>query len=221
MAPHAEIDEHGDGIVRLPPPDRPAFSPSPPRLLIIGAGNRGRAYAKAIRDWSNGVLVGVVEPVAIKRRQLGRKYIWGTRQPIPGEEFEDWPEFVAWELKRREQAASGAAEIPEGVDAVFVCVQDGMHKDVVLGLAPLNLHIMCEKPLAPSLEDCVAIYKSLSPDSSGTASKLFSIGHVLRYSPHNVLMRKLLLEDQVIGEIMAVNHTEPVGWYHFTHSYVR
>jgi predicted dehydrogenase len=80
---------------------------------------------------------------------------------------------------------------------------------------------MCEKPLAPSLDDCVTIYRALSLDSSLAPSTIFSIGHVLRYSPHNMLLRKLLLEDKVIGEIMAVNHTEPAGWWHFTHSYVR
>ncbi|KAG5744600.1 hypothetical protein H9Q72_010371 [Fusarium xylarioides] len=221
MAPHAEQDESAQGITRLPPPERPAFSTSPPRLLIIGAGNRGKAYAEAIKNSSNGVIVGVVEPIALKRRHLGRKYIWGTREPAPGEEFRDWPEFVQWELSRRQAVASGTTGVLEGVDAVFICVQDGMHKDVVLGLAPLKLHIMCEKPLAPNLEDCMAIYKSLSPDPSGSSERLFAIGHVLRYSPHNMMMRKLLLEDKVIGDIMAVNHTEPVGWYHFTHSYVR
>lgn len=80
---------------------------------------------------------------------------------------------------------------------------------------------MCEKPLAPNLNDCLDIYRALLPDSSQTPSKLFSIGHVLRYSPHNMLLRKLLVEDKVIGEVQAVNHTEPVGWNHFTHSYVR
>ncbi|EGU73752.1 hypothetical protein FOXB_15734 [Fusarium oxysporum f. sp. conglutinans Fo5176] len=221
MAPHAEQDESTHGITRLPPPERPAFSASPPRLLIIGAGNRGKAYAEAVKNSSNGVIVSVIEPIALKRRHLGRKYIWGAREPVPGEEFSDWPDFVQWELSRRQAVASGTTDVPEGVDAVFICVQDGMHKDVVLGLAPLKLHIMCEKPLAPNLEDCMAIYKSLSPDPSGSSEKLFAIGHVLRYSPHNMMMRKLLLEDKVIGDIMAVNHTEPVGWYHFTHSYVR
>lgn len=113
--------------------------------------------------------------------------------------------------------------MPEGVDAVFICVLDEMHKDVIVGLAPLRLHIMCEKPLATSLQDCVQIYKSLLPDlpERTAPGTIFSIGHVLRYSQHNMLLRKLLLEEKVIGEIMSINHTEPVGWWHFTHSYVR
>ncbi|KAK1514566.1 streptomycin biosynthesis protein StrI [Colletotrichum costaricense] len=36
-----------------------------------------------------------------------------------------------------------------------------------------------------------------------------------------MLLRKLLLEDRVIGEVISVEHTEPAGWFHFSHSYVR
>jgi predicted dehydrogenase len=121
-------------------------------------------------------------------------------------------------LERRKREKEGV-KVVEGVDAVFICVQDRMHKEVVLGLAPLGLHIMCEKPLATSLDDCVQIYRAVSGASG--EKKLFGIGHVLRYSPHNMLLRKLLVEERVIGDVMAVNHTEPVGWWHFTHSYVR
>ncbi|KAG0645476.1 putative oxidoreductase [Hyphodiscus hymeniophilus] len=221
MAPHADFDDSNRDIVRLPAPGRPSFSASPPRLVIIGAGNRGIAYGTAIGESTNGICVGVVEPIAQKRRQFGRKYIWGKAEPAPGQEFADWRDFLSWEEERRKRVATGEKGVPDGVDGIFVCVQDRMHKEVVLGLAPLGIHLMCEKPLATSLEDCVAIYKSLLPDSSVPPSKIFSIGHVLRYTPHNMLLRKLLLEDKVIGDVMSVNHTEPVGWWHFTHSYVR
>ena len=220
MAPHADspID---DDVDRLPAPPRPAMSLNPPRLLIIGAGSRGTAYARATGESSNGIVVAVAEPIAYKRKLLGDSYLWGKAGPAEGQEFEDWKQFLTWEQERRARAAKGEA-VPEGVDGVFICVLDEMHKEVIVGLAPLGLHIMCEKPLATSLDDCVSIYKSLLPDLPNTTpSKIFSIGHVLRYSPHNMLLRKLLLEDRVIGDIMSVNHTEPVGWWHFTHSYVR
>jgi predicted dehydrogenase len=35
------------------------------------------------------------------------------------------------------------------------------------------------------------------------------------------LQLKKLLDEGVIGQILNINHTEPVGWYHFTHSFVR
>lgn len=192
--------------------------------MIIGAGSRGNSYARAIRDATNGILVGVSEPITDKRRRLGATYIWGPKsESSPGQEFSHWKEFIAWETERRKKLLAGE-EVGEGVDAVFICVQDEMHKEVILDLAPLKLHIMCEKPLATSLQDCVDIYTSLLPHPFVAGCKpdrIFSIGHVLRYSPHNMLLRKLLVEEKVIGEILSVEHTEPVGWWHFAHSYVR
>ncbi|KAI9737304.1 MAG: hypothetical protein M1818_005837 [Claussenomyces sp. TS43310] len=223
MSPHAD-DPSTEGVVgRLPAPERPQMSSHPPRILIVGAGSRGDAYATAMRNDTNGLLVAIAEPIIFKRRQLGRNYIWGKAAPSEGQEFAGWQEFLVWEQARRLRAANGDT-VPAGVDGVFICVQDEMHKEVIAGLAPLGLHIMCEKPLATSLEDCISIYRSLLTSNDGnisSPSKIFSIGHVLRYSPHNMLLRRLLLEEKVIGDIMSVNHTEPIGWWHFTHSYVR
>jgi predicted dehydrogenase len=66
------------------------------------------------------------------------------------------------------------------------------------------------------------MYRALESNKvAGGQQAVFSIGHVLRYSPHNMLLRKLVVQDGVIGEVLSVVHTEPVGWWHFTHSYVR
>jgi len=221
MAPHANSSTM-DNVERLPAPTRPSMADNPPRLLIIGAGSRGNSYARATCDSSNGIIVAVAEPIKYKRQRLGEKYIWGKTTPSEGQEFEDWEQFLKWEQERRLKASRGD-DVPEGIDAVFICVLDEMHKEVILGLQPLGLHIMCEKPLATTLKDCISIYKCLLPNlpEVTTPTRIFSIGHVLRYSSHNMLLRRLLLEEKVIGEVMSINHTEPVGWWHFTHSYVR
>ncbi|CAM1506687.1 Fc.00g063280.m01.CDS01 [Cosmosporella sp. VM-42] len=199
------------------PPAKPEPSANPPRFLIVGAGSRGSNYAEGIDTVTNGVVAAVAEPIKFKRDLLGTNHIWHDGTPQKGQSFSDWREFLQYETDRRERAAAGE-DVPEGVDGVFVCVLDEMHREVVVGLAPLGLHVMCEKPLATSLEDCVAMYKAMKPSM---AFRLFSICHVLRYSPHNIILRKLLVEDRVIGDIASVIHTEPVGWWHFTHSYVR
>ena len=191
-----------------------------PKFLIIGAGARGKAYARAVNESTNGSITAVAEPVAFKRQSFGDKYLWGTQGPRDGQAFEDWRDFVQYERSRREYEARGK-EVPPGIDGVFVCVLDEAHAEVVVGLRDLNLHIMCEKPLATTLDDCLRMYRSLRPVGNGFPRKIFSIGHVLRYSPHNMLLRKLLLEDDAIGDILSIEHTEPVGWWHFSHSYVR
>ncbi|KAI9678893.1 MAG: hypothetical protein M1829_001878 [Trizodia sp. TS-e1964] len=205
----------------LPPP-QPAASVNPPRLLIIGAGSRGKCFARAVMHSTNGIVVAVAEPDAYKRKFLGKNYIWGTEAPTAAEEFESWQAFLAWELKRRESVASGAASA-KGIDGVIVCTLDETHAEIILALAPLKLHILCEKPLATNLKDCLGIYKALLSHGCSQLQPgvIFGIGHVLRYSPHNMLLRKLLLEDRAIGEVISMEHTEPVGWWHFAHSYVR
>ncbi|KAI9832941.1 MAG: hypothetical protein M1819_003971 [Sarea resinae] len=193
-----------------------------PRILVIGAGSRGNAYARAIAESTNGIVAAVAEPIASKRQELGRRYIWGeTGQSGPGQEFEDWAQFLEYEEDRRRRKARGE-DVPEGVDGVLVCVLDELHKRVITGLAHLELHVLSEKPLATTLGDCLDIWASLRPKKAGEKPRtIFAIGHVLRYSPHNMLLRKLLLEDNVIGDIISIEHTEPVGWWHFSHSYVR
>ncbi|CAI7665846.1 unnamed protein product [Penicillium bialowiezense] len=179
------------------------------RFLVIGAGSRGNAYARAVTTATTGVIHAVAEPHAFKRREFGRNYIWETA-PSPGQEFADWQEWIAWEIERRRSRGSDAV----GVDGVFICTLDETHVEIVRALAPLKLHILCEKPLALSLDDC------LTGSTTAPPANIFSIGHVLRYSPHNILLRKLLA-DRVIGDIVSLEHCEPVGWWHFSHSYVR
>lgn len=200
-----------------------ADSPSPPRILVIGAGSRGHAYAGAIANHTAAVITAVAEPIAFKRREFVNEFISAQEQ---GHEhaFADWRDFVAWENERRGRERAGEASVPPGVDAAFVCVLDEQHREVVEGLAPLGIAVMCEKPLATTLADCVAIYEAMLRGGRAAAlgaPQIFSIGHVLRYSPHNMLLRRLVREQGIVGDVLSVEHTEPVGWWHFSHSYVR
>ncbi|KAL2869578.1 Gfo/Idh/MocA family protein [Aspergillus lucknowensis] len=221
---------------------RPANSA---RLLLIGAGSRGGMLAAAINDGTNGFLVSVADPDPRRRREIGRRFIWKREQPRQGQEFGGWREFLEWEVKRRErlQAKKKAetkadedgidAEQPTPekglddivIDAVVICTADRTHREIVTALAPLGIHIMCEKPLATSLDDCLEISRglgvSLQPGDSGVYSGLFGIGHVMRYAPINQMIRKLVCEDDAVGDIVSIEHTENVGWWHFAHSYVR
>lgn len=189
---------------------------SQPCIAIIGAGSRGDAIARAIAASGLGVVVAVVEPIEFKRNLLGSKYIWHKGQPDPSQSFTNWQDFIDFEKQRQNDSAAGLPVSP-GVDGVFVCVRDELHAQVVTALAPLGLHIMCEKPLATTLKDCLRIQRALQ----AYPQKIFAVGHVLRYSPHNMTLRDLVLEKKVIGDVLSIEHTEPVGWWHFSHSYVR
>lgn len=197
----------------IPPP---ASGPQP-RFVVIGGGSRGNAYGRAVTASTNGQVAAVADINPFVRQEFGRKYIWGDRKPAPHESFATWEEWVEWETARRKEPSivPDANYVP--VTGAFICTLDDSHATIIRALAPLNLHILCEKPLALSLTDCLDISSALGK----YPPKITSIGHVLRYSPHNILLRKLLLDEQAIGEIVSIEHTEPIGWWHFSHSYVR
>ncbi|KAL2854822.1 hypothetical protein BJY01DRAFT_204849 [Aspergillus pseudoustus] len=201
-------------------------------FLIIGAGSRGSAYARAITSSTPARIAAIAEPVPYKRRIFGEKYIWGSENPNPSQTFGGWREWIEYEVARRKatsnpESGSGnarnAGEGDQGVDGVLICTLDETHIEILNALTEnnlLDLHVLCEKPLALSLDDCLSIYAARSKAQSQSQA-IFSIGHVLRYSPHNLLLRRLVRVDKVIGDIVSVEHTEPVGYWHFAHSYVR
>lgn len=194
----------------------------PPRILIIGAGSRGAAYADATTACSNAVIAAVCEPNDFKRAEFGQRYMWGLDGAAkPGQSFKDWREWRAYEIQRRQRGKDGDATVEKGVDAVFVCVLDELHEEVVCGIAEFGLHICCEKPMSTSLESCLRMYRALKEGARDGKEAVFGICHVLRYSQHNMLLRHLLLERGVIGDVMSMEHVEPIGWWHYSHSYVR
>ena len=189
------------------------------RFLVIGAGSRGNAYAKGVAPLQNAMIAAIAEPIQSKRETFGKKYIWSNGSPRKDQTFESWQEFVLYEEKRRLDGAAGHPVVP-GMDGAIICTLDHTHVEIVEALAPLGLHIMCEKPLATNLRDCHRIQLALERAALAGAKRVFSTGHVLRYSPHNMLL-KTILDQGAIGEILSMEHTEPVGFWHFAHSYVR
>lgn len=98
------------------------------------------------------------------------------------------------------------------VDAVFVCVLDEMHEEVVRGISGLGVSVCVEKPLSTSLESCVRMFRALKfggeQEEGERKEKVFGICHVLRYSPHNMMLRHLVLDEGVIGDVLSLEHVE-------------
>ena len=207
-----------DDAIKLGPQIRPNASL---RFLVVGAGSRGNSYACALlQSTPEAQITAIAEPIDFKRDSFGKKYIWGTSKPGRDQSFIDWKDLIRLERGRASEAVSTGKKSLVA-DGVFICTLDETHVEIITAFAPLGYHIMSEKPLATTLQDCLKIYRSLQPPGTLSPQSIFSIGHVLHYSPHNILLRKLLLEEEVIGDILSIEHTEPVGWWHFSHSYVR
>lgn len=170
--------------------------PKPVTLAIIGAGKRGEAYADyALKHPGLAKVVAVAEPRRILRERMAKQY------GIPPERcFKGWKEF---------------AQEPKMADAALICTQDRMHRKPVEAIAPKGYAILLEKPMAPVLKDCEAIIACVKQHGN-----LFAVCHVLLYTELTVKLRELI-RGGAIGEIVSIQHLEPVAWWHQAHSFVR
>ncbi|MER5946803.1 Gfo/Idh/MocA family oxidoreductase [Streptomyces sp. NPDC001904] len=100
-------------------------------------------------------------------------------------------------------------------DAVIVATQDRDHVEPVLALARAGYAILAEKPLAPTEDETRTLVEGVRE-----AGVLFAVCHVMRYTPYTDLVKEVV-DSGVLGQLVSVDHLEPVGWWHYAHSYVR
>lgn len=170
---------------------------APLSFLIVGAGGRGFAYANLAKTIPEKArIVAVAEPRKFHREKMAKEF--GI---APDMVFNTW----------QEAAATGRRL----ADCVAICTQDAMHEECVMGLARLGYHIILEKPIAPTAAGCRRIVNEVRKRGN-----VFAVCHVLRYTAYSRVVKRLV-ESGRIGDIVSVEHLEPVGFWHQAHSYVR
>ena len=168
----------------------------PVTLLIIGCGARGGGYAEFARHFpERAKIVAVADPNPVRRNSVGDEH------QVPAER-----RFTCWE---------DAAKAPRLADAVLICTQDVMHEAPAIAFASLGYAILLEKPMAPTAQACRNIVAAVKK-----AGVLFAVCHVMRYTAYTRKLKETL-DSGAIGDIVSIQHLEPVGYWHQAHSFVR
>ncbi|THH11533.1 hypothetical protein EW145_g578 [Phellinidium pouzarii] len=159
---------------------------APVTFAVIGCGQRGTAYAEyALRAPDKCKVVAIAEPRPKTRTAMATAHSVDASLV-----FHTWEDFHAASVET-------------------------LKTTVALAFASQGYHILCEKPMATSVEDCVRI-----ADAVKKAGIIFGMGHVLRYSPYSKAMTKIIHSGS-LGRLINIQYLEPIGHYHFAHSYVR
>ncbi|GJE84491.1 Gfo/Idh/MocA family oxidoreductase [Phanerochaete sordida] len=177
----------------------------PLTLAIIGCGQRGRAYTDYALQEPTACKVVAIAEIRPKTRNLFAQAHSVDKTLV----FDDWKEL------HKASAETIKAVGTRLADAVIVAVHDQMHMEVVLAFAEQGYHILCEKPMSTNIDDCIKMEAAVKK-----ASIIFGMGHVLRYSPYNTALTEIIRSGE-LGPLINVVHVEPVGYFHFAHSYVR
>jgi predicted dehydrogenase len=166
------------------------------KIAIIGAGCRGRGYADIIAShFKQAKVVAVAEPREHYRTTMAQKH-----SIKPEFCFNDWKH-----LAQQQKLA----------DAVIIATPDNEHTEPAIAFANLGYHILLEKPMAQTEQQCRDIVQAVIKNNI-----IFAVCHVLRYTSYTQHL-KSIIDSGLIGDIISVQHLEPLGYWHQAHSYVR
>lgn len=166
------------------------------RIVAIGAGNRTNKYLEYVRQHPDKVkLVGVVELNDIRRKHVAERFGLEASQC-----YVDYRDF----FKASVQA-----------DAVMICTPEDMHFEPTMLAIEAGYHVLLEKPIAQTLEECLAI-----GEAARKKNVLVSVCHVLRYHPYFMKIKELV-DSGELGHIISINHRTSVGVDRTAHGFVR
>src|SRR5260370_30621516 len=109
------------------------------RYAVVGLGHLAQvAVLPAFRSARNSELVAVISDDPPKRKKLAQKY--GVEKVYS---YEAYDECMA-----------------QGVDAVYLVLPNHLHRDYAIRAANAGVHVLCEKPMAVTEEDCEAMIEA-------------------------------------------------------------
>ncbi len=179
-------------------PANPLHKPlsKPVTAIILGAGNRGTVYGSyAVKFPDQLKIVGVAEPISLRNERHTKLH-----KIVESNRFNTWEDV----FKR-----------PKFADAVIISTPDNLHYAPCMKALEMGYDILLEKPIAPTEKECRDILALAKKKG-----RIVGVCHVLRYAPYFVKMKELIAKG-AIGEIISVQHFEPIEHTHMAHSYVR
>lgn len=169
----------------------------PVTLALVGAGNRGAdVYARHLASTP-----GVARFVAVADPDPQRRNRFAEQHGIPADmRFANWQELMA------------GGRLATGL---IIATPDQQHVAPARAALELGYEILLEKPIAPDLNGVLEVAAA-----AREAPGRITVAHVLRHSAFFSAIKELLVAGR-IGDLITVQHTENIGFWHFAHSYVR
>lgn len=177
-------------------PEKDILLDKPITAITCGAGSRGNVYGNYSVQYPEQLdIVGVAEPIAIRNERYTKKHA-----------IKEENRFNTWEdvFKR-----------PKFADAIIITTPDNLHYGPCMKALEMGYDVLLEKPISPSEKECRDIL-SLAKKTG----RIVAVCHVLRYAPYFVKLKEIM-QSGVLGEIVSIQHMEPIEHIHMSHSYVR
>lgn len=177
-------------------PEEKILLDKPITAVTLGAGNRGNVYGGYSLQYADQLdIIGVAEPIALRNERYAKKH-----------NIKDENRFNTWEdvFKR-----------PKFADAIIITTPDNLHYGPCMKALEMGYDVLLEKPISPSEKECRDILALAKK-----TGRIVAVCHVLRYAPYFVKLKEIM-NSGVLGDIVSIQHMEPIEHIHMSHSYVR
>lgn len=158
---------------------------------LIGCGAIGAFRAESLAKTDGAELATVFDISPERREEFARKYAVRTAPTLD--------ELLC----------------DSSIDAIIVSTPPNLHREHCERALRAEKHVLCEKPLASTVEDCRAIVKTAQQ-----CERILATGYNYRFYPA-IVKAKELIRDGKIGEIISVkSFAGHPGGLEFTHQWV-
>jgi len=151
------------------------------RVGVIGSGIMGADHVNTLHRSISGAAVTMVADVDIERAKAVAEAITGATA-----------------------TADGLALIADAsVDAVLIASHDSTHAAMVLAAINAGKPVLCEKPLAPTVAECLAIVRAEAAAVGPTERPLISLGFMRRFDPGYTEMKRALAQGSIGNPVLV------------------
>jgi predicted dehydrogenase len=146
---------------------------------VIGLGRIAGHFMPGTRNTTNSQITALVTGHRDKAEKIAAQY------NIPATSIYSYENF--------DEIAHNPA-----VDAVYVALPNSMHAEYTIRAAKAGKHVLCEKPMATSVDDCEKMIAACK-----AASKKLMIAYRCHYEPTNLRAIKLI-RDGTVGQVQTI-----------------
>jgi len=150
-------------------------------IALVGLGGYSTGQlAPALQQTEHCYLSGIVTGTPSKAARWKEKY--------------NIPEKNIYNYNNYDEIKNNA-----DIDIIYVVLPNSMHAEYTIRGFKAGKHVICEKPMAITVEDCDRMI-----NASKQAGKMLSIGYRLHFDPYNLEMARLG-RQKIYGEIKKMN----------------
>jgi predicted dehydrogenase len=161
-------------------------------IALVGLGMYSEGQlAPALQETKHCYLAGIVTGSNLKKEKWKKKYRIADKNIYDYENFD-------------------SIKDNDDIDIIYVVLPNSMHAEYVIRAANTGKHVICEKPMAVTVEECDRMIEACKK-----AGVMLSIGYRLHFEPYNLEMAKLANEKKY-GDVRKITASHGLsnaqGW---------